>query len=90
MALKRYLKGPLQRNKNVHCLIFYIKEEDLHVKFDGITLKFKLKTNRIKKLKLASKDMCLFTFFFIYSFLFFFYCYCIVFYFFSNFPMFCI
>jgi len=53
MALKRYLKGPLQRNKNLHCLIFYIKEEDLHVKFDGITLKFKLKTNRIKKLKLA-------------------------------------
>lgn len=30
-------------------------KEDLHVKFDGITLKFKLKTNRIKKLKLAKK-----------------------------------
>lgn len=81
MALKRYLKGPLQRNLNLHSLIFYIKEEDLHVKFDGITLKFKLKTNRIKKLKLASKDMCLFTFFFI-----FFYCHCIVFYFFFKLP----
>ena len=33
--------------------MFYIKEEDLHIKFDGITLKFKLKTNRRKKLKLA-------------------------------------